>query len=90
MTMKDVDITQILFTAAITVMTVILTIIGIQLITVLREVRVFLGRMNTIAEELEKIGTHFGQGYTDIIGFFAGAKNVFHILNLITKKKHKK
>lgn len=88
--MKAMDITQILFTAAITVTTVILTIIGVQLITVLREVRLFLGRMNAIAEELEKIGTHFGQGYTDILGFFSGAKSVFHVLNLITKKKHKK
>lgn len=84
------DITQILFTAVITVMTVILTIIGIQLITVLREMRTFLGRMNTIASELEKIGANFGQGYTDIIGFFSGLKGVFHVLNLVAKKKHKK
>lgn len=84
------DITQVLLTAVITVMTIILTIIGIQLITVLREMRTFLGRMNAIASELEKIGANFGQGYADIIGFFSGLKSVFHILNLITKKKHKK
>ena len=84
------DVTQILLTAAITVMTVILTIIGIQLIVVLREARTLLGRVNTITSELEKIGTNFGQGYSDIIGFFSGLKSVFHILNMVTKKKHKK
>lgn len=84
------DVTQILFTAAITVMTIILTIIGIQLITVLREIRVLLGKANTIISEFEKLGTNFGQGYSDIMGFFSGLKSVFHLLNILTKKKHKK
>lgn len=84
------DVTQILFTAAITVMTVILTIIGVQLIVVLREVRTLLSRVNTITAEFEKIGANFGQGYSDIVGFFTGLKTVFHIINIATKKKHKK
>lgn len=84
------DIVQILFTVAITVMTIILIIIGIQLIIVLREVRTLLGRVNTIIAEIEKIGMNFGHGYSDIVGFFSGLKGVFHILHLVTKKKHKK
>lgn len=84
------DITQILLTAVITVMTVILTIIGIQLIIILKDVRVFLRRINTISSELEKIGLSFGHGFSEITGFFSGLKSLFFILNALNKKKPKK
>ncbi|MFN3967022.1 MAG: threonine--tRNA ligase, partial [Endomicrobiia bacterium] len=47
---------QIILISAITVMTVILTVVGIQLIFVLKELRTFLGKANNIIEELEKKG----------------------------------
>lgn len=84
------DTTQILLTAVITIMTIMLTIIGIQLIAVLKDVRVFLKRVNTVSAELEKIGVSLGHGYSEVIGFVSGLKSLFFILNLLAKKKHKK
>ena len=85
------DTTQLLLIAAITVMTVILTIIGIQLIFVLRDVRAVLAKFNTIAEEFEKIGLDVGHGYSELMGFVSGFKKLFFVINLLSKKKkHKK
>lgn len=84
------DTTQIILISAITVMTVILTVVGIQLIFVLKELRAFLSRANTIIKQLEKIGLNASQGYSEIIGFFSGLKSLFKILDLLTQKKKKK
>jgi hypothetical protein len=85
-----IDTTQIILISAITVMTVILTVVGIQLIFVLKELRNFLGKANNIIAELEKIGINAGHGYSEIIGFFSGLKKLFFIVDLLAKKKAKK
>lgn len=85
------DTTQLLLIAAITVMTVLLTIIGIQLIFVLRDVRTMLSKFNTIAEEFEKVGLDISHGYSEIMGFAASFKKLFFVIDLLSKKKkHKK
>jgi len=71
-------------------MTVILTVVGIQLIFVLKELRTFLGKANTIIEELEKIGVNVGHGYSEVLGFFSGLKKLFSIVDILAKKKSQK
>ncbi len=85
-----VDTSQILIVAAITIMTVILTIIGVQLIFVLREVRRVLTRFDTVMEEVEKIGLGIGNGYSEISGFLSGAKNLFMLTDFLAARKKKK
>jgi len=85
-----IDTSQIILISAITVMTVILTVVGIQLIFVLKELRTFLGKANNIIEELEKIGVSAGHGYSEIVGFFSGLKKFFSVIDLLANKRAKK
>lgn len=85
-----IDTTQILLISAITVMTVILTVIGIQLVFVLKDLRIFLTKANNIISELEKIGLGVEHGYSDFLGFFTGIKKFFTIMDYISEKKSKK
>lgn len=84
-----IDTTQIILISVITVITIILTVVGIQLIFVLKELRIFLARANTVGEQLEKIGINVSHGYSELIGFFHGLKSFFKVLNLLTKDKDK-
>jgi hypothetical protein len=84
------DTTQILIVAAITVMTVILTIIGVQLIFVLKDVRQMLTRINAIVSEVEKIGLNIGSSYSELTGFVAGIKNIFLVTDFLANRKGKK
>lgn len=80
---------DILIIAAISTMTVILTIIGVQLILVLRDLRRLLEKANNIVGELEKVGMSFSHGYGEVVGFLSGAKNIFSVIDLINRKKRK-
>lgn len=82
-----IDNIQIILITAVTVITIILTIVGIQLFFVLREARKFLRRLNLVSNELEKIGLSISHGYTEIIGFFYGLKSLTKILDFLSKKK---
>lgn len=82
-----IDNIQIVLITAITVVTIILTIVGIQLFFVLREARKFLKRVNLIGAELEKIGLNISHGYTELIGFFYGLKSLTKILDFLSRKK---
>lgn len=85
------DTTQLLLMAVITIMTVLLTIIGVQLIFVLRDVRSILTKFNTIANEFERVGLNLGRGYSEMIGFVSSFKKLGFVLDLLSKKKkHKK
>lgn len=84
-----IDTTQILLISAITILTIILTIVGIQLIFILRDVRVMLTRINGIVNEVEKMGTGLTHGYSEVLGFFSGVKNIFTLVDVLSKKKKK-
>lgn len=70
-------------------MTVILTVVGIQLILFLRETSKTVKRINGIVDELEKVGMHVGHGASEIVGFVSGLKSFFKIVDLLSKKKKK-
>lgn len=70
------DYTQVLIIAAITIMTVILTIIGVQIIFILKDVRNVLDRLNRIADALEAFGMNVQSGTAEIIGFVSGVRKV--------------
>lgn len=71
-------------------MTVILTIVGIQLIFVLKEFSKLVKRVNRITDELEKIGVNIGHGAGEIVGFISGIKNFVGIVDILAKRKEKK
>jgi hypothetical protein len=83
------DITQILFTIVLTISTIFLVVVGIQLIFVLKELRIGLRKINKIIENFEKIGGSFEQGVGEIIGFINGIKSIIKVVDLLNKKKNK-
>lgn len=84
------DTTQLLLTVVLTVTTILLVVVGIQLIFILRDVRSLLKKANTIVDELEKIGVSFEHGFSEISGFITGIKALFKIINTLHAKKNGK
>lgn len=83
------DQTQLILTLALTISTIILAVIGIQLILVLRDVRKILKRINVIFDALERAGLTVEHGLSEIYGFLAGFKTIFKIIELFHKKNGK-
>lgn len=85
-----IDTSQILIIAAITVMTVLLTVIGIQLIFILRDIRDILKKVKNITNEFESLGFGISGSFGEVLGFFAGAKKLFEVIDHVTKTKKSK
>ncbi len=84
-----IDAGQILIITAISIMTILLTIIGIQLIIILRDFRAVMKRVNTATEMLEKVGVTVATGTTELMGFVSGIKNVFSVVDIVSEKHTK-
>lgn len=84
------DPTQILFTVVLTISAIFLVIVGIQLIFVLKELRLGLKKINKIIENFEKIGASFDQGIAEIMGFITAVKSVIKLVDLLHKKRNEK
>ena len=81
------DTTQVLLTVVLTITTIILVIVGIQLIFVLKELRKTLGTVNAIIDGLEKVGLSVEHGFTEVVGFFTGIKSILKIIDILHAKK---
>ena len=84
------DTTQLLLTVVLTVTTVLLIVVGIQLFFVLKELRKTLTRVNSIIDNFEKIGSSLESNFTEFMGFFSGVKTLFKIIDVIHTKKSSK
>ncbi len=84
------DSTQLLLTVVLSVTTVLLVVVGIQLVFVLKEVRKTLQRINGIVDNFEKVGVSVEHGFSELSGFVAGIKTLFKVVDLIHIKKNAK
>jgi hypothetical protein len=82
------DTTQLLLTVVLTVTTILLVIVGIQLIFVLRDLRKTIRKINGIIEGFEKVGGSVEHGFAEILGFFSGIKTIFKVVDVIHSKKN--
>lgn len=83
------DQTQLILTVALTISTIFLSIIGIQLISILRETRKIIKRVNAIFDSLEKTGLTVKSGFEEIYGFITGFKTILKLLDVFHKKNGK-
>lgn len=81
------DTTQLLLTVVLTVTTILLVIVGIQLIFVLKELRKTIKKINGIIEAFEKVGGSVEHGFNEVLGFFSGIKTVCKVVDIIHNKK---
>lgn len=82
------DTTQLLLTVVLTVTTILLVVVGIQFIFVLRELHTIVKKVNGIIEGFEKVGGSVEHGFKEIVGFFAGIKTLFKVVDVIHNKKN--
>ena len=82
------DSTQFLLTVVLTVTTILLVVVGIQLIFVLKELRKTLKKVNGIIENFEKVGMSVEHSFSEITGFVSGLKSIFKVIDLIHAKKN--
>lgn len=84
------DTTQLLLTVVLTVSTILLIVVGIQFIFVLKEIHKIVKKVNGIIEGFEKVGGSVEHGFNEILGFFAGIKTMFKVVDIIHSKKNAK
>ena len=84
------DTTQLLLTVVLTVTTILLIVVGIQLIFILKDFRSLLKKVNNIVDELEKVGVSLEHGFSEITGFLSGIKTIFRLINNLHNKKNGK
>jgi len=84
------DTTQLLLTVTLSVTTIFLIVVGIQLFFVLRETQRTLKRVNDIVAGFEKLGMGVEHGISEVFGFVTGAKTLFKALDHLSKRKNDK
>jgi len=82
------DTTQLLLTVVLTVITILLIIVGIQLIFVLREARRILVRVSGVISSFEATGAGLTHGLGELQGFVGGLRSVFKIIDLLQSRKN--
>ena len=82
------DTTQIFLAVTLSVTTFFLIVVGIQLFFTLRDLRKSLNKVNAIIDAFEKVGSGIEHGFEEVVGFAAGLKSFFKILDVVTNKKH--
>jgi len=83
------DTMQLLLFIVLGISTILLTIVGIQLIILLYEVRKALSNINKIVKGFDTIGTGLQQGLGEATGFLNGLKTVMKIVDLYNNRKEK-
>jgi len=83
------DQTQVILTITLTLSTIFLIIIGVQLIFLLRDLRKITRKMVNVIDALEKFGLSLEHGFSEVVGFLAGLKTIIKLADLIKKKDGK-
>lgn len=81
-----VDITQILLTIVVTVLTLLLTVVGIQIIYILREFRKTIKKMNKILDDSGLISETVSKQISSFSGLITGITSGLSILNFFKRK----
>lgn len=81
------DATQILLIVVVSVLTVLLTVIGIQVIYILGEIRKSLQKMNKMLDDATSISHDISKSMNSVGGLFEGLKTGLSVVNFFGKKK---
>ncbi len=84
------DTTQLLLTIILSLTTVLLIVVGVQLIFVLRELRALMRNVNKVVEGFESLGVGLDHGLTEVVGFVNGFKSLMRVIETVNPKKHEK
>lgn len=83
------DTTQLLLTVVVTVLTILLSIIGVQVVFILAELRKTIEKMNKIIDDAGQVSGGISRSVTGMTGMFEGIKTGLNLVNLFGRKKNK-
>ncbi len=83
----SLDTLYIVIIASLSITTILLTIIGIQTILLLKEVRVITKRANNLSQGLMEISRSIERSLQDMSSLTEGVKLVTRIVGRLTKSK---
>lgn len=78
---------QIVLVSVITVLTIVLALVGLQLVFILRSVRSTISRVNGVLDDARNVTSKFSHSTDSLSGALVGLKAV---LSLISSVQHKK
>lgn len=81
------DTTQLLLIIVLSISCILLTIIGIQVVFVLKDLKNTLKRINTIVDGFESLGVGLDHGLSEVVGFFNGFKSIAKALEVVHQHK---
>ena len=80
------DTIQILLLVVLSLSTIFLTVVGIQLVIVLREMSQALKNVNKIIQGFDTVGTGLNHGIGEVVGFINGFKTILKVVDITRKK----
>ncbi len=81
------DTAQIIIVSVITVLTLVLTIVGIQIILVLQELKRSMSKVNRIIEDTQAVTSKIASSTTSVTGMVVGLKTALSLLGTFRKEK---
>lgn len=81
------DTIQILLLIVLSISTIFLTIVGVQLVLVLLELKKALTSINKIIKGFDSIGVGLQHGLGEATGFINGFKTIMKIVDLYNNRK---
>ena len=81
------DTIQILLIIVLSISTILLTVVGIQIVMILQNIKKVLTRTNKIIDGFDAIGTGLKHGIGEATGFINGFKTIMKIVDLYKGNK---
>lgn len=83
-------INQILLFVVITILTILLTLSGIQVYHILKDLRITIKKINSILDDTNVVTSSIAKPIIGISGFISGIKSGSDIINLFLRSKEGK
>lgn len=84
------DLTQIILIIAISALTVILVLVGIEVFKVAREIRILISKFSHIIDDVEEVSGAVSKQIINFSDFLASAKTTFELAKVLFKHGDKK
>jgi len=84
-----IDNTQLLLIAVVTVLTLLLTIIGVQVFFILREIRESIKKFNKIIDDAGTISESIARPISSLSSSITGVSGIAGLLGWLKKRKEK-
>jgi hypothetical protein len=82
------DTAQIIIVAVITILTIILAIVGIQVVFILQEIKRSLTKVNNIVDDVEGVTSKIAESTSSVSGMMVGLKTALSLLGSFNRKKN--